>query len=65
MTGDSKATVPEKQVKQGVVQFLEEVGGGAGRVRIAASQFCSMSSRDYDEVRSNAPESDKHAEKTE
>ena len=42
VTNESGATMQKRQIEPEGAELLEEVGGGAGRVRTAASQFCRL-----------------------
>ena len=42
VTNESGATMQKRQIEPEGAELLEEVSGGAGRVRTAASQFCRL-----------------------
>jgi|SoiMetStandDraft_5_1073268.scaffolds.fasta_scaffold33056_2 hypothetical protein len=42
VTCETKATGEEKEIELEPVELSEELSGGAGRVRTAASQFCRL-----------------------
>lgn len=42
VTDEPEAAAQERHAKPEDTEFFEEVNGGAGRVRTAASQFCRL-----------------------